>query len=139
MNFEAEKTAIQEALADQAAATNRGGRAGAEGYASFAAPDAQWLPPNAPSISGREAIAEYAAEFTGAPGFHMSWEHPYIEVVEGGKLAYSFGTYSGGLDDEDGNHLEMKGKTLNIWKKQRDSSWKIAVAIWNSDESESRP
>lgn len=134
MDIEAERAAIEKAVAEHAEATNRGGRAGAEGYASGAAPDARWLPPDAPEISGREAIADYAAEFTEMPGFHMSWVHPVVEVANNGEFAYSVGTYSGGFDDADGEHQVLKGKLVNIWKKQPDGAWKVAVAIWNTDE-----
>lgn len=134
MNVETERAAIEKAVAEHAAATNRGGRAGAEGYAAGAARDARWLPPDAPELSGREAIAEFAAEFTEMPGFHMSWDHPVIEVASGGEFAYSVGTYSGGVDDADGNHQGLKGKLVNIWRKQPDGAWKVAVAIWNTDE-----
>jgi len=49
MSRDADVSAIKKAAAEMQEATNRPGRAGAEGYASFALPDAHWLPPDAPA------------------------------------------------------------------------------------------
>lgn len=134
MNVDADVAAIQKTAAENAAATNRSGREGAQGYASFALPDARWMPPDAPTVIGRPAIAEFAAPFTEVPGFKMSWEHPHVTVAGSRDIAYSIGTYSGSGQDPKGNIVEFKGKLLNVWHRQPDESWKIAVAIWNTDE-----
>jgi ketosteroid isomerase-like protein len=134
MSPDADVAAIQKAAADMAEATNLPGRAGAEGYASYALPDARWMPPDAPTVLGQEAIADFAAPFTEMPDFNMSWEHPHVTVAESRDIAYSIGTYDGSGRDLDGNVMAIKGKLLNIWHRQPDDSWRVAVAIWNTDE-----
>lgn len=52
-----DRVAIQNAVAAHMVASNRGGAEGAKGYASFAMDDARWLPPGAPAIAGRHAMA----------------------------------------------------------------------------------
>jgi ketosteroid isomerase-like protein len=134
MSSDADVSAIKKAAADMLEATNQPGRAGAEGYASFALPDAHWMPPDEPAIRGRAAIADFAAPFTEMKDFTMSWEHPEVRVAESRDIAYSVGTFSGSGRDDEGNLQEFKGKLLNIWHRQPDDSWRIAVAIWNNDQ-----
>ena len=134
VDLDAEATAIRRTAGENAEASSRGGVEGAEGYASSATTDARWLPPQVPAIRGREAIAEYVAPFTNMPGFQVTWEHPHVVVSRAGDIAYSVGTYSGSGQDPDGNLQEFAGKLVNVWHKQPDGSWKVAVAIWNTDE-----
>lgn len=134
MSLAADVSAIQKAAADMLKATNQPGRAGAEGYASLALPDAHWMPPDMPAVFGKEAIADFAEPFTDMADFTMSWEHPDVTVAESRDIAYSIGTFSGSGRDADGKLQRFKGKLLNIWHRQPDDSWRIAVAIWNNDE-----
>ena len=134
VNMDAEKAAIQRTAADHAKATSKGGAEGAEGYASYATADARWLPPEAPAISGRKAIAEYATAFTGMAGFQVSWDHPHVVVSRGNDIAYSVGTYKGSGHDATGNNQVFEGKLVNVWHKEPDGSWKVAVAIWNTNQ-----
>ena len=133
-NLEAEKAAIQKAAADHAAATSKGGAKGAMGYASYATDDARWLPLESPAISGREAIAQWVAPFTQMKGFYVTWEHPHVVVARSGEIAYSVGTYKSGGQDDQGTMQVFEGKLVNVWHKQADGAWKIAVAIWNTDQ-----
>lgn len=139
MSLAADVSAIQKAAADMLEATNQPGRAGAEGYASFALPDAHWMPPDVPAVFGRDAIADFAAPFTEMSDFVMSWEHPNVTVAGSRDIAYSVGTFSGSGRDAEGTSQQFKGKLLNIWHRQPDDSWRIAVAIWNNDEPAPAP
>jgi ketosteroid isomerase-like protein len=75
IDLAAEAAAIRQTAADDAAATSQGGVEGARAYASYATTDARWLPPEAPMIEGREAIAQYVAAFTHLPNLRVSWDH----------------------------------------------------------------
>lgn len=139
IDIEREKTAIQKAAAEHAAATSRGGTEGARGYTSFATADARWLPLESPAISGREAIEQWVAPFTEMKDFWVTWDHPHVVVARSGDIGYSVGTYKGAGQDREGKTQVFEGKLVNIWHKQADGSWKIAVAIWNTDQPATVP
>jgi len=134
VDLDLEKTAIQKTAADHAEATSKGGAEGARGYASYATADARWLPPEAPAIRGREAIARYGAAFTEMKGFRINFHHPDVVVAGSGDIAYSVGSYKGEGEDVQGNTQVFEGKVVNVWHKEPDGSWKVAVAIWNTNE-----
>ena len=134
VDLDAEAAAIQATAAEHAEGASKGGTEGAEAYASYATADARWLPPESPAIAGREAIAEYVGAFTAMPDFQVTWDHPHVVVSRGGDIAYSVGTYRGSGQDAEGNTQVFEGKLVNIWHKQPDGSWKIAVGIWNTDQ-----
>ena len=129
----AEQAAIEQALRDWLEATNKPGEEGADGYASFTTEDAVLLPPNGARIDGRDAVRALILSYTQAEEFSITWEAPRVEVSAAGDLAYSMGTYEYSLKDAEGNPVSDKGKSVDIWKKQADGSWKVAVVIWNSD------
>ena len=133
MSVDEDVAAIKQTAADMLAATNQPGRAGAEGYASFMLPDGRLMPPEAPIVLGREAIADFVVGFTEMSDYRFGWEHPDVTVSASGDMAYSIGTYNGGGEDPEGNLIEFEGKLLHIWHRQPDDSWRTAVAVWNTD------
>ena len=56
--------------------------------------------------------------------FSVTWRPVTVEVAQSRDIGYVIGTY------------EMKtdtGKYIEIWKKQDDGNWKVALDILNSD------
>ena len=109
---------------------NRGdAAAGAEAYTD----DAVLMPPNHSPLEGKQAIEQYLAEI--APQFRASnFQLSILEVDVQGDMTIVRGTYSAnitipGVDVP----MEDRGKTLQVWKKQADGSWKIHRDIWNSN------
>jgi len=109
---------------------NRGDpAAGAAAYTN----DAIVMPPNQSSIEGKQAIKNYLAELSSqlrSSDFQLSISEFDVQ----GDTAIVRGTYSSnitvpGMDTP----IEDRGKTLNVWKKQADGSWKLHRDIWNSD------
>jgi uncharacterized protein (TIGR02246 family) len=110
--------------------TNRGdAAAGAAAYTD----DAILMPPNLSPLEGKQAIEQYLAEI--APQFQASnFQLSILEVDVQGAITVVCGTYSAnitipGVDAP----IEDRGKTLQVWKKQADGSWKIHRDIWNSN------
>ncbi len=130
----AEQAAIEQATRDWLEVTNQPGEAGADGYASFVTEDAVLLPPNGARVDGRDAVRALILSYTQAEEFSITWEAIRVEVSAAGDLAYSMGTYEYSLKDAQGNPVSDNGKSVDIWKKQADGSWKVAVVIWNSDQ-----
>ncbi len=109
---------------------NRG--AAAAGAAAYT-DNAILMPPNHSPLEGKQAIEKYLTEIASqfqASNFQLS----ILEVDVQGDTAIVRGTYSAnftipGVDAP----MEDRGKTLQVWKKQADGSWKIHRDIWNSN------
>ncbi len=110
--------------------TNRGNaEAGAAAYTD----NAILMPPNHSPLEGKQAIEKYLTEIASqfqASNFQLS----ILEVDVQGDTTIVRGTYSAnitipGVDAP----MEDRGKTLQVWKKQADGSWKIHRDIWNSN------
>lgn len=98
-----------------------------EQIASYYAEDAILMPPNAPMVRGRAAIADFMSEFPPVTEISLS-----DEAVEGvGDAVYTYGTYRltlglpGAPQDE--------GKYLDIRTRQADGSWKYQVDMFSSN------
>jgi ketosteroid isomerase-like protein len=99
----------------------------AAGAASLYATKAKLLPPNAPEVSGREAIQKF-------------WQSTIEAGVRGLKITTveAEGQISGGTEvstwealDKDGKVLD-RGKAIVIWKVEQ-GQWRLYRDIWNSD------
>jgi len=105
---------------------------GLDGVMPFYLDDAILLPPNSPMVIGKEAIREASAAID-SPGFSVSWKPMKVEVAQSGELGYAIGNFEGNIVDSAGNLVPVKGKYVEIWKKQADGSWKIAVDMPSTD------
>ncbi len=131
VDVEAERAAVLEAFieAKQAVAAKD-----MEGFVSFFADGASRLPPNAPMVTGRDAIREFTSEWFEAPGLAFSFPGPgRAEVSRAGDLGYTVGSYEVTVNDAEGNPVTSRGKVVVVWKKQSDGTWKAVLDIWNSD------
>jgi ketosteroid isomerase-like protein len=107
---------------------------GLDGVMPFYLDDAILLPPNNPMAIGKDAIREASATID-SPGFSVSWKPMKVEVAKSGDFAYAIGNFEGTGVDHEGNPIPVKGKYLEIWKKQADASWKVAVDMFSPDSS----
>ena len=105
-----------------------------DGYMATYPEDSIWLPPNAPVVSGAEAIRGLAAQLAANPGFAFEVQPTTVEVSLAGDLAYLVGSYELTLNDPSGNSVTEHGKYVEVWKKHPDNTWNHVLAIWNSDE-----
>ena len=105
-----------------------------EHWVSFHTEDALLLLPNAPLVTGQEAIRAVVSDLLLNRGYKGSWETIKVEVARSGDLAYSYGPQETTVDDAEGNPVTDQQKWVAVWKKQPDGSWKCAVLILNSDQ-----
>ncbi len=98
------------------------------------ADDGSAFPPNAPIATGKEAIRPFYSEWFANPGFALSSQQTKVEVSRAGDLAYDVGAYELTLNDPQGKPVTDRGKFVHVWKKQPDGSWRVVVAIFNSDQ-----
>ena len=98
------------------------------------APDAVILPPGGPPIEGSETIRElFRQEFE---RFDTKIAFTTQEIDVDDDMAYRRGRYVWrGTPRGSGQSLETTNKFLEVWKRQPDGSWRIAVDMWNPAES----
>ena len=105
---------------------------------SFYTDDAIVLPPNAPSLTGKDARESMWKQILGDMSA-MSWKATRVEVAGSGELGYVTGTYEMTIKNEKGAPINDCGKYLEVWKKQADGSWKCAADMFSSDVPTASP
>jgi ketosteroid isomerase-like protein len=91
--------------------------------------DAMTLSPNEPVVQGR---ASQIAWYNAYPPFKL--EEKILELDGRGDLAYARLTYSLKVTMPGATEPVLDtGKGMEIWKKQKDGSWKVSCDIFNSD------
>ncbi len=124
------EAAVDEAVEARVSACNAGD---APAAAALFTDDAVFMPPNAPSAVGKEAIQSWYQTLFDQFTFQLTISRAEAEVAD--DWAFARGTYTLKLAPKAGGEAtEDTGKGLTIWKPQPDGSWKIAREIWNSDE-----
>lgn len=99
---------------------------------AFYAADADLLPPNAPLMSGHEAIRETWKGMVSA-GLKLSvLETQRIE--ESGGLAYGRGICALTLSPAGSGTISDQGKYVVVYRRQPDGSWKAIADIFNSSQ-----
>lgn len=94
--------------------------------AAMYAQDASILPPNAPIVSGRDAIEAFWTEFL-ASGNIVGVKD--TDVQANGHIGYKVGTYTIASPH---NQLLDRGKYIEVWH-YTDGSWQLMYDIFNSD------
>jgi len=100
---------------------------------SYYSDDALVMPPNIPTLTGKEPIRALWKSMLGSPSFSGGWQATKVEVARSGDMAYVSGNYEFKETDAGGKPITDKGKYLEIWKKQADGSWKCVADMFNSD------
>lgn len=100
---------------------------------SYYSDDATVMPPNIPTLTGKEPIRSLWKSMLDSPSFSGGWKVTKVEVARSGDLAYVSGNYEFNEKDDSGKPITDKGKYLEVWKKQADGSWKCVVDMFNSD------
>jgi uncharacterized protein (TIGR02246 family) len=119
--------AIEQTTRDWAAAYQAGDAARA---ASFVTDDGLFVPPNAPRISGRDAIQRYNKRLLDAVSIEQ-----VTTTVDGVRLAGDWAVSHGSwaiVFSENGRSFADTTRYVAIWERQADGSWKVAHDIWNS-------
>jgi ketosteroid isomerase-like protein len=96
----------------------------------YYAEDARVLPPNHATVTGREAIGAFLRSYGSFQAVRFT-----ILALEGrNDLAYVHGGYQTSVTPPGAAEpVGDTGKYVEIWKKQRDGSWKVVLDVFNSD------
>ena len=106
---------------------------------SYYSDDAVVMPPNIPTLTGKEAIRGLWKSMLESPSFSGGWQATKVEVARSGDLAYVSGNYEFKETDAAGKPITDKGKYLEVWKKQADGNWKCVADMFNSDLPNAAP
>lgn len=117
----------------EAEAANAAAAKDLERYVSAYADDAALFFPNAPLVTGKDAIRKMTEALFRTPGFSLSFQTVKVEVSRAGDLAYTYGTNTVTLNDPKGKLVTDKGKYVAVYKKQPDGKWRCVADIGNSD------
>jgi ketosteroid isomerase-like protein len=93
------------------------------------------MPSNSPLVKGKENIRAFFEPTYSRSDFSITWHPETVEVAESGEIGFVIGVYDSQINDTNGNPIRDKGKYIEIWKKQKDGSWKCTADIFNSDIS----
>ena len=81
-------------------------------------------------VVGREQI--YQEMKVGQEDYELAWDPQRAEVAGSADMGWTWGKYVLSFNDEDGVEQKRYGKYLNIWTRQEDGQWKVAVDMGNS-------
>jgi uncharacterized protein (TIGR02246 family) len=104
--------------------------------AAFYPGESVLMPPNAPTVRGRESIEKFYVELYAQGGTDLEMETK--DVRGHGPLAYEAGTYSLNRRPQTGHAVRDRGKYLFIWRNLN-GTWGIESTIWSSDLPEMVP
>lgn len=95
--------------------------------------DVRWIPPNAPPLVGKEAIAQYLSDST----VRLKDVHVGDLVIHGSKsVVYLTGNYHSRFVVESGSEMqEATGTHLWILRKTVGGAWRVAIVAWSSWEA----
>ncbi len=109
-----------------------------EAMADFLTEDHIGMPPGRPGMSGREEAKAFWRQ-----GFSMadsSFTSRSQDVTMAGDFAIDRFHWDMTISPHDGSAgIKDTGKCVWIWRREGDGVWRLATAIWNSDQTEPTP
>lgn len=108
-----------------------------DALASLWSDDIVMLPAGEPALIGKDANRASITRLRDQGGDVQIADYvlSFNEVKVSGDWAFEWGTYSGTLaGDGRGEPLRATGKVIRVLKKAPDGSWRIARAMYNSDQ-----
>ena len=93
--------------------------------------DAIVSPPNAPEVRGKEAIEKLWQSFIDLGKATVKLSTVNTDVF--GNIAVNHQTYQFEATMEDGQVIKDNGKSIVVYKEQKDGSWLIIYDMWNSN------
>ena len=102
---------------------------------SYWADDAFVMPPGQPPVKGKAAIRQMLESTSKIPGFRISWEPLSATVSKTGDMGYLLERNQITMTDSTGKPFTQYNKSVTIWRKEADGSWKNVVDMWNEEPS----
>jgi ketosteroid isomerase-like protein len=95
-----------------------------DAFVAYYTDDASVLMPNAPLLTGKDAIKGALKPLLDDTNFSLTFLPTKVEVAKSGDLAFTQGPYKMSFSDMRGNKFEDEGKYLRVWRKLPDGNWK---------------
>ncbi len=95
-------------------------------------PSAVVMMPNAPTMSGADAIRQGWQGMLGMPNFSLNWQPTRIIVASSGDVATEVGTYALSFDGPQGR-VNDAGSYTTVWQKV-DGNWLVASDMVTSSQ-----
>ncbi len=104
-----------------------------DGWSATLADDATVMPPNEPAVTGKEALGPWMVGTFFDP-FNVQLSCTFDDVDPAGDVVFARGSYDLSLAPKDGGQvIEDSGKSVAIFKRQPDDSFKYSIVMWNSN------
>ncbi len=126
VDVEAEKAAIQRTYEEWKEAVEA---KDIDRWASFWTEDAIWLVPNGPTLTGKEALRDFYAQWFADADFVLSSQQTEVKVAGTGEWAFARGTAEVTLQDPEGKRVTTYRQWVKLWEKHPDGSWKCSLNI----------
>ena len=93
--------------------------------------DATLMAQGQPTMKGKDQIKQLMSFMQKMPGFKMTWDdHPTdIQISPDGQMAYLFAKNELTRSDSSGKEIKVVNQAVQIWKKDKDGNWKVAVVV----------
>ena len=101
----------------------------AEKTLSYWADDAMVISAGQPILKGKNEIRQMVEGSYKTPGFKISWEPQSAEISKSGDLGYLIEEDNMTMNDSTGKPVTQHYKSVTVWKKQTDGSWKNVVDV----------
>jgi len=102
-----------------------------ERFLSFVADDTTFSGGAAP-LRGKDAVAQGWARYFKEGGPTVTWKPIKADVLVGGDVGYTVGTWERRTPDADGKLVVTHGDYLTVWEKQTDGAWKVVFDTGSS-------
>ena len=101
-----------------------------DAFVSRYEPGAPFLPPGEHAVAGREAIGERWQDLLDRFDILFVFELEGLDAD--GRVGFAHGTYSiSGHDPVEGEAFSIEDGFLQIWRRQPNGRWLIALDMWN--------
>ncbi|MDE2349451.1 MAG: DUF4440 domain-containing protein [Gammaproteobacteria bacterium] len=107
--------------------------AGVDAWMAFYADDAIVLLPQDRLVSGRQSVRAAVTRLLARPGVSFEWRPLMLKIAPSGDLAYVLDAYELRFDGATGTPTAIRGRLVEIWRKQADGAWKCVVDTWNAE------
>jgi uncharacterized protein (TIGR02246 family) len=103
----------------------------ADAIAAMYATDGEFMPPNAPKVTGRDAIKAAWQGMFQIPGVGLTFTTDKFVFSKSADLAVDIGSYDF-KSESGGSSVNDKGKSVVTWVK-RDGTWLVLTDMFSSD------
>ena len=100
-------------------------------WSSYLAPDASFMPPDAPLLDSRDEIFDYYRKAFADPHFSLDCQQLSVDVAQSRDMAWASGECKATFTDINGEKASGTSRWFKVWLKQADGSWKCRVNTWD--------